>query len=541
MMIPRVKSEVQGKTTTAIPLALTLSAGEYGEKAAKALAYFLPYCTVTAAEQGVITAVKTNLESEAYRLLAKDGKVTVEYGDYLGLRNALATLSLAVRVEGEKLILPDTEISDAPACEYRGLLIDPARGNPPFEDFCEVLIYAAKCKYNIFHIHIAEHQWLSIEMDCLPVEYRHKNCYTKQQIRELNELCDVLGLEIVPDFDMPAHATRLIELFPQLGCEPPEDAIPSKWAICTGTEETYELYEKIIDEVLELFPNGRYFHICGDELEFAEMAHKRPNSLCHWTICRKCKTFRKKHGLRDRTEQYYYFVNRINELVKKRGRRMMLSSDQIDCTRPVGISTDILLQFWRIAHPGRGPYDGCSFDGQLSMGYQAINSYYPETYTDEEAYINDEKIRTWRWDERPKCSEENKKNIIGAELNAWNYGDEDPKYKFHDRTFPTAIALMGDKLWNGDTLPYGEEYDLALNRTIFGANTPEGLNIFPGMGSRIPPRTEAWSYPDRVTCSDDEILATMAKLSEDRYRSGDAFRAKVYRKCLLYTLKNREL
>ncbi len=540
MMIPRVKSEIQGNATTAIPLALTLSAGEYGEKAAKALAYFLPYCTVTAAEQGVITAVKTDLESEAYRLTAKDGKITVEYGDYLGLRNALATLSLAVRVEGETLILPDTEIEDAPACSYRGVMLDPARGNPPFEDFCNVLIHAAKCKMNMFHFHLVEHKLLSVEMDSLPREYLYEGYYTKAQVKELNELCDILGLEIIPEFDMPAHATKLIEFFPELACDPPEDTPQSTWAICTGTEETYALYEKVIDEVLEMFPNGRNFHMGGDELEFAGMVHKRPNSLCHWTVCSKCKAFREKHGLRDRTEQYYYFANYINDLVKKRGRRLMMWSDHVDCTRPVGMSTDILMQFWRIAAPGRGPYDGCSFDGQLNMGYQAINSYYPETYTDEEAYINDEKIRTWRWDERPKCSEENKKNVLGGELCAWNYGDVNPKFIFHDRTLPTSIALMGDKLWNGDTLPYGEEYDLALNRTLFGANTPEGLNIFPCMGSRIPPRTEAWSYPDKVTCSDDEILATMAKLSEDRYRSGDAFRAKIYRKCLMYTLKNRK-
>ncbi len=540
MIIPRVKSENQGKTLVTLPVKLTLSAGEYGEKAAKALEYFLPHCTVTVSKNAIITATKENLDSECYRLWAKDGAIRIAYGDYLGLRNALSTLSLSVRLEGNVLTLPETEIEDAPACQYRGILLDPARGNPPFAEFCNVLILAAKCKMNLFHFHLVEHQWLSIEMDCLPREYLYKNYYTKAQVRELNELCGVLGLEIVPEFDMPAHATKLIEYFPHLACDPPEDTPQSTWAICTGTEETYALYEKIIDEVLDLFPNGRYFHMGGDELEFADIAHKRSNSLCHWTVCSKCKEFRKQHGLRDRAEQYYYFANRINEMVKRRGRRMIMWSDQIDCARPVGLSTDILMQFWRIAAPGRGPYDGCSFNEQLNMGYQLVNSYYPETYIDEEVYMNDEKIRTWRWDERPNCSEENKKNILGGEMCAWNYGDENPKFIFHDRTLPTTIALMGDKLWNGDVLPYGEEYDLALNRTIFGENTPDGLNIFPGMGSRIPPRTAAWSYPDRATDTDDEILATIAKLEEDCYRAADAFRAKVYRKCLLYTLKNRK-
>ncbi|MBO5221267.1 MAG: family 20 glycosylhydrolase [Clostridia bacterium] len=540
MIIPRIKHDFSRSCEGIFPLALTLRACTDGEKAAKALEYFLPQCTVALAEDANITATKTDLPAEAYRLtVAKDG-VRIEYGDYLGLRNALSTLSLAARIEGNNLYLPVFSTEDAPASTYRGVMLDPARGNPPFDEFCNVLILAAKCKMNMFHFHLVEHQWLSVEMDCLPREYLYKGYYTKAQVKELNDLCDILGLEIIPEFDMPAHATKLIEYFPNLACDPPEDTPQSTWAICTGTEETYALYEKIIEEVLELFPKGRYFHMGGDELEFADLAHKRPNSLCHWTICSKCKAFREKHGLKDRTEQYYYFTNRINEIVKKHGRQMIMWSDHIDCARPVGISTDILMQFWRIAWPGRGPYDGCSFDEQLNMGYQLINSHYPETYIDEEPYINDEKIRTWRWDERPKCAEKNKKNVLGGELCAWNYGDVNPKFLFHDRRLPVTLALMGDKLWNGDLLPYGEDYEKALTRTVLGAKTPAELNIFTGIGALIPPCTEAWSYPEKVTCSDDELLALIDTLSKDLFTAGDAFRAKIYRKCLLYTLKNRK-
>lgn len=546
MIVPRLKNELKDPKILSFPRTLTVSAGEYTEKAVKLLGYFLPYGTFAAAEAGQIEGIKTDLPSEEYALTVEAGKVTVRYGDYLGLRNALSTVALWAKVDGDALLLPEGSVKDTPACGFRSVMLDPARGNPPFENFCNVLILAAKCKMNYFHFHIVENKWLSVEMDTLPREYLYEGYYTKAQIRELNGLCDILGLEIIPEFDMPAHATKLIEFFPELACTPPEDTPKSTWAICTGSEGTYELYKKVIDEVLEMFPNGRYFHMGGDELEFADLAHKRPNSLCHWTICSKCKEFRKKHGLKDRTEQYYYFANYINGLVKKRGRRMIMWSDHVDCVRPVGMSTDILMQFWRIAAPGRGPYDGCSFNEQLNMGYQLINSHYPEAYIDEESYMNDEKIRTWRWDERPKCSEENKKNVLGGELCVWNYGDvlpyggTLPKFHFHESTIPTTVILMADKLWNGDELPYSEEYDLAMNRTLFGANTPDGLNIFPGMGSRIPPRTEAKTYPERATASDEEIKATQKLLEEDRYLAGDACRTKVYRDCLQYTVEHRK-
>ena len=541
MIIPRLQNATNKSTFTRFPLSLTLNAGEYSEKAKLLLQYFLPQCTVSVTEDACIRAEKKDLAPESYEIDLHDRIAEIRYADYAGLRNALSTFALSVKKEGETLILPEFSAADAPACSYRGVMLDPARGNPPFEEFCNVLIFAAKCKMNIFHLHLAENVGLSVEMDCLPAEYRHEGYYTKAQVKELNELCDILGLEIIPEFDMPAHATKLIQLFPQLACEPPEDEPKSTWAICTGTEETYTLYEKIIAEVLELFPKGRFFHMGGDELEFADLAHKRPNSLCHWTVCKKCKEFRKLHGLQDRTEQYYYFANRINEIVKKHGRRMMMWSDHIDCTRPVGMNTDILMQFWRIAFPGRGPYDGCSFNEQLNMGYEIVNSHYPETYIDETPYISDEKIRTWRWDERPKCSEENKKKILGGELCAWNYGDKNPKFIFHDRRLPVTIALMGDKLWNGDILPYGIDYELALNRTVLGAETPEGLNIFPGIGALIPPCTDDWSYPEKVTCSNEEIENAVEQLKQsDCYKEGDAFRADIYRKCLEFTLTHRK-
>jgi hypothetical protein len=99
---------------------------------------------------------------------------------------------------------------------------------------------------------------------------------------------------------------------------------------------------------------------------------------------------------------------------------------------------------------------------------------------------------------------------------------------------------MGDKLWNGDELPYGEDYDQALNRTVFGPGTPEGLNVFPGMGTRIPPRGEECSYPDRVTCTDEEIGEMLRLLGKGRYGNSDAFRARAYAKCLEYTLTHRK-
>ena len=145
MIVPRLKNEPQNPNSLSFSRTLTVSAGEFTEKAVKLLGYFLPYGTFSVAESGQIEGILADLPSEEYELTVKEGKVTAKYGDYLGLRNALSTVALWAKVDGDALLLPEGTVKDAPACGFRSVMLDPARGNPPFENFCNVLILAAKC------------------------------------------------------------------------------------------------------------------------------------------------------------------------------------------------------------------------------------------------------------------------------------------------------------------------------------------------------------------------------------------------------------
>jgi hypothetical protein len=245
-------------------------------------------------------------------------------------------------------------------------------------------------------------------------------------------------------------------------------------------------------------------------------------------------------GLADKQDLYYYFTNRINEIVKANGRQLMMWSDQIDCTRPAGLSMDILMQFWRIAARGRGPHDGCSFQGQLDYGYMAINSYFPNTYIDIEQYMNSENFATWRWDEIPEVSEERKGQIIGGEICAWEYGNRNG-YTYYDHSLPSAIVLAGDKFWNGLKKAYGREEEIAVTRALLGAAVPEGFNVFDAIGDIYPPRSaEKICYLEKVVCGKAEIEKIAKVLSDDSlFAEGDRSRAAVYKRCAEFAIENK--
>ena len=226
------------------------------------------------------------------------------------------------------------------------------------------------------HLHLSDSLGVSVKLDCLPEECCLENYYSKEQMQEVVKLAEALGLEIIPEFDMPGHSTALVRCSSDIVCI--VDGVENThWTTCAGSEETYKFYEKIINELCDLFPS-KYFHIGGDELEFADVP--KLNAICHWEQCPKCRKKCEEENLKDRQELYYYFINRIYEIVKKTGRQMIMWSDQIDCMRPADLPKDILMQFWRVAAPGRGPFEGCSLNAQLKMGYQIINSHFPETY-----------------------------------------------------------------------------------------------------------------------------------------------------------------
>ncbi len=522
------------------PLTLSCDGGHTAD-AAMALSAFLPPCAILPTDgEAVITArYGEEVEDEGFRLSILRGRVCIAYRTYPGLCHALAALSLLVKYKEGQLLFPNLSLTEAPNARHRGVMLDVARGVMPLERVFSDMILAAKAGMNVLHLHLSDSRGTALPLASLPEEYRLPGAYTTEEIASLLAFARVLGLEVIPEFDMPAHSRLLLNLFPQLACDIDAE-YTSLWTVCGGSEEAYALYERIIGEIAALFPNARYLHIGGDEIEFLDIAPKEKlPRICHWGECRRCRALREREGLPDRQAQWYYFINRINAIVKRHGKRTIIWSDQIDCRRPKGIDGDVLLHFWRIAMEGRGPHEGCSMQGQLDMGYEMINSYFPRTYVDLEIFLSSDNLATWRWDEDPACCEENRHQILGSELAAWEYGNVE-EYPHYAYSLPSAILLMGEKLWSGEKRPYTAADEIAVTRAVLGAACPDGLNVFAAIGDILPPRNSTYAYTDRVRLSDGEIADVISSLTDtDLLDEGANRRAAVYRACAEHVLARR--
>lgn len=441
---------------------------------------------------------KDEFKTGAYRFTVKD-KIKIEYRDKEGLRNAVATfLQLIELNEGDRYALKLQEIEDYADCQYRSFLIDLARGVPNIEVLKEDIKIASLAKCNKLHLHLMDSLGICYKSDVYKSseQIRGTKIYSKEEMKDLVAYCDSLGIEIIPEIEVPSHADDLVANYPALKCETSfENA--SNWVVCAGKEETYAFYKGLIEEICELFPS-EYIHIGADELCFDDLPEL--NAHCHWEECFFCQKKMQEEGFSNRTELYYYVINRICAIVQSFGRKVILWNDEIDISKPVPLSHNCIIQFWRVSNEHRGPRKGCSYRKFLEQGFQVICSPFEYCYVDLEEYANPEKIASFDYLNYEDCIAY-KDQVVGCEVCAWEYGN--PEYQHYKYSLRPSITLLLAKMWDRKSVVYDKEYRQALSKLLLGFFVPKKYDIFELFGSIMPPRlNDKPSY----ACVDNELI-----------------------------------
>ena len=504
MILPTVKQLKNGVGVCRVPHEVTCSyADENGRLGAEALSTFVAV-SFRAEDAFISFAADQTLEdrAEIYRLTVSENGIRIGYRDARGAVNGAMSAVLLLR----RGALTCCETVDYPDCSYRSFMIDMARGLPRERDIKTAIRYMALAKYNRLHLHLIDDQGPCYASTALP-EYAYigkgGQCST-EFLREIDALCASYAIEIVPEIEIPAHGTALCVAHPEFKCQVPD---AHDWAICAGNDDIWPFFDALIGEIADIFPRSAYIHIGTDELEFADL---KPPRLCHWGDCPRCTALRAREGLADRQAQFYYVVEKMHGIVRAHGKKMMMWNDQIDVSRPVPLSRDILIQFWRIAAPGRGPYEGCSLEGFLKLGFEVVNAYYPYTYCDMESYTSAEKLKSWSPYSVPEQSPAYAAQILGGESCAWEFGNEE-EYPFYGYAAPAVIGVFGDKLWALGEREYDEDYRRALAEYLFGS--ADAVEIFAYIGGLIPPRTaKKITYADPSGLSRERIGACIERM-----------------------------
>lgn len=296
-------------------------------------------------------------EDESYALVVGPDAALLRAPSSAGALNGLETLRQLVRVDGVHREIPAVTITDRPRFPWRGLLLDAVRHFMPVDVVRRTLDGMAAVKLNVFHWHLTDDQGFRVESRRFPrfTEVASDGqFYTQAEIRELVAYAADRGIRVVPEFDVPGHATAWLVAYPELATLPGPYTLERRWGIFDPTldpsrVETVRFLEALFEEMVELFPDS-HLHIGGDEV-----------SGRHWNESARVRRFAHEADLADNAAVQADFNRRIANLLAARGRTVVGWDDMLHDTLP----RSAVIQSYRGAR---------SMDAAVHTGFPALLS-----------------------------------------------------------------------------------------------------------------------------------------------------------------------
>ncbi|MBB5192413.1 hexosaminidase [Silvimonas terrae] len=409
-------------------------------------------------EQAVADAVPPPDMVESYRLEVTDSGIILTAPQRYGALRGLQTLLQLQTTNSQGVVFPHVLIEDAPRFAWRGLLLDVSRHFIPVADVKRQLDGMAAARLNVLHWHLSDDQGWRIESLRYPKLQQLASdgqFYTQAQIRDVVAYAAQRGIRVVPEVDMPGHASAIVTAYPELAAAPGPYQIERHWGVFRPTldptnDDTWQFIGGLLDELTALFPDP-YFHIGGDEV-----------NAWQWNHNPQIQSFMQDQHLSDAAALQAWFNARLEKELEQRHRKMV-GWDEIfhpDLPKTVMVQSwrgmDSLAQVANAGHPGLLS-TGFYLDQPQAAAYHYRNELNPkpETFT---APVSGEAWQSWYFVIPRKRGSALKGSftLVGDKTHPWRgYIDFDGQ----TRRAVRDIAWRGNQVsfwldtWMGETRP----------------------------------------------------------------------------------------
>lgn len=337
---------------------------------------------------------------EAYTLKTDAGRIVITGSDAAGVFYGIQTLRQIIQTKGSQLEIQKATITDYPRFAWRAFMLDEGRHFKGAEVVKQLLDQMASLKMNVFHWHLTEDQGWRIEIkkypkltevgafrDSTEIDHfgserydgkPHGGFYTQEQIKEIVKYAADRHIMIVPEIEMPGHASAAIAAYPWLGASGKAIKVPCRFGVQydvynVADPKVVDFLKDVLEEVLALFPSP-VIHIGGDEVRYNQ-----------WNDSPQVKAYMKAHNLKTASDLQIYFTNEMSNWLASKGRRMMgwneitgaklheyQPEDETNGTEQLANGT--VVHFWK--------GDTTLIRQTVAKGYDIVNSYHIYTYLD---------------------------------------------------------------------------------------------------------------------------------------------------------------
>ncbi|MBR1733788.1 MAG: family 20 glycosylhydrolase [Alloprevotella sp.] len=383
-----------------------------------------------------------SLPEEAYTMEVA-GTTTICASTLQGFRWAAQTL-LQLSEQAADRSLPRGKAADVPQYKLRGLMLDCGRKYIPLRYIRELLKTMSYYKMNALQLHLNdngfpqyfENDWektqaaFRLESDTYPGLTARDGAYTKAEFIALQEAAERLGVEIIPEIDVPAHSLAFTNYKPELGSR---DYGADHLDI--HNPETQRFVDNLFKEYLAgknpVF-RGKRVNIGTDEYSNKDKAV---------------------------VEAFRAFTDRYLSLVKQYGKQPACWGSLSHAQGETPVQVEGVLMFcWS--------NDYAKPQEMKALGYQLVSIPDGYVYIVPAAgyyydYLNCQMLyETWTPARMGNVQfEENDPQVEGGMFAVWNdhVGNGISVADIHHRVFP-ALQTMATKCWTGKktSLPYAD-------------------------------------------------------------------------------------
>lgn len=453
------------------------------------------------------------LPAEGYKINITDKKITI-IGQEAGLFYAVQSMmQLMPERQNNEILIPAAEINDYPRFKYRGMHLDVSRHFFPVSLVKKYIDVMSQYKLNNFHWHLTDDQGWRIEIKKYPKltsvggsrngtiighhpgvgtdNKEYKGFYTQNEIKEVLAYAAARFINVVPEIELPGHASAAIAAYPELSCFPERDTFvdaKTPWSgsrkgkqvqqqfgvfddVFVPNDNTFKFLENVLDEVIALFPS-KYIHIGGDEC---------PKE--YWKQSEFCQKLIKKLNLKDEHGLQSYFIQRIEKHVNKRGRSVIGWDEILEG----GLAPNATVMSWRGTEGGiaaaKQSHDVIMTPNAGGLYFDHKQSNSPDEPTNIGGFAP--YTSSYAYDPMPKeLNADQQKYVIGVQANLWTEYIQTPvkvEYMIIPRVFSLA-EIAWSQPERKDLKNFSEErLPLHLARldqteTNYWVPTPLGLN-----------------------------------------------------------------
>ena len=417
------------------------------------------------------------LPAEGYKINITNNKIQIT-GKGAGLFYGVqSVMQLMPEKEGDKITIQTAEINDYPRFKYRGMHLDVTRHFFPVSFVKKYIDILAQYKLNNFHWHLTDDQGWRIEIKKYPkltaigssrngtvigaypgVENDnevYKGYYTQDEVKEVVAYAATKFINVVPEIEMPGHASAAIAAYPELSAFPDRDTFidpKTPWAgsrkgkqvqqtwgvfddVFVPTENTFSFLQNVLDEVIALFPS-KYIHIGGDE-----------SPKKYWEESAFCQKFIKDNNLKDEHGLQSYFIQRMEKYLNKKGRSIIGWDEILEG----GLAPNATVMSWRGLEGGiasaQQNHDVIMTPATNGLYFDHKQSNSPDEPTSIGGFAPYTKV--YGYDPIPEVlTADQQKYIIGVQANLWTEYIKTPakvEYMILPRIFALAEIAWSPK------------------------------------------------------------------------------------------------